>query len=163
MTEVKERAKELGRGQKIAFIASLVTLLLALLKFYVGYLFNSTILIADAFHSGADLLAIFASGFGLWLASREKSQRFPYGLYKAETLASQLIGVLILWAGIKIFIDGYGKLFFIPFVQKFPAFPVGASIISLIAAYFIYDICMYDKNLLFCKQDLQFLSRQIFE
>lgn len=52
-------------------------------------------------------------------------------------MAGQLIGWLILWAGMGIFIDGYSKLFSIPFVQKLPVFPVGASLISIITAYFI--------------------------
>ena len=43
------------------------------MKGIVGYLFGSPILIADAFHSGADLLSHVASGFGLWLASRGKA------------------------------------------------------------------------------------------
>jgi len=76
-----DKIEGLKQGQRIAFIASFVTLLLAAAKATVGYLFDSKVLVADAFHSGADLLAIFASGFGLWLASRKKTERFPYGLY----------------------------------------------------------------------------------
>ncbi len=132
-----ERVKALKQGQKIAFIATFVTLLLAIMKAVVGYLFDSRVLIADAFHSGADILAIFASGFGLWLASKKKTKRFPYGLYKAETLVSFIIGVLIVWAGIEIFKEGYHKFFYTTSIHKFPFFPVGASIISIIAAYFI--------------------------
>ncbi len=127
----------LKQGQKVAFVATFVTLLLAIIKALVGYLFDSKILVADAFHTVADLLAIFASGFGLWLASKKKTRKFPYGLYKAETLASFIIGLLIVWAGVEILQDGYHKLFHIPHAQTFPLLPVGASIISIVAAYFI--------------------------
>lgn len=133
----EDNIKELKQGQKIAFIATVVTFLLAVMKAAIGYLFDSKILVADAFHSGADVLAIFASGFGLWLASKKKTKRFPYGLYKAETLVTFIIGVLIVWAGIEILTDGYYRLFHIAHVQKFPVLPVGASIISIITAYFI--------------------------
>jgi len=133
----EEKTEGLKQGQRIAFIAAFVTLLLAAMKATIGYLFDSKVLVADAFHSGADLLAIFASGFGLWMASRGKSKRFPYGLYKAETLASLIIGSLIIWAGIKILRDGYDKLFYLLPAQKFPILPVSVSIISIIAAYFI--------------------------
>ena len=137
MENQKGTTKRLKQGQKIAFIATFVTFLLAIMKAVVGYLFDSNILVADAFHSGADLIAIFASGFGLWLASKKKTKRFPYGLYKAETLVSLIIGVLIIWAGIEILQDGYYKLFHIMHVQKFPILPVIASIVSIITAYFI--------------------------
>lgn len=133
----KDKMKELKQGQKIALIATFATLLLAIMKVSIGYLFDSKVLIADAFHSGADLLAIFASGFGLWLASKKKTAKFPYGLYKAETLASFIIGALIVWAGVEILKDGYHKFFHVNPVQEFPFLPVSVSIVSIIAAYFI--------------------------
>ncbi|MDP8233817.1 MAG: cation diffusion facilitator family transporter [Candidatus Saelkia tenebricola] len=108
------------------------------MKGAIGYLFDSDVLVADAFHSGADLLAIFASGFGLWLASKKKTAKFPYGLYKAETLISFIIGALIVWAGIEMFKDGYYKLFHMTYIQKSPIFPVSASVISIIIAYFLF-------------------------
>ncbi|MBW1856385.1 MAG: cation transporter, partial [Deltaproteobacteria bacterium] len=55
MESQKNNTKGLKQGQKIAFIATFITFLLALMKAGVGYLFNSKLLIADAFHSGADL------------------------------------------------------------------------------------------------------------
>jgi len=137
MEKTKGKVEGLKHGQNIAFIAAFVTLFLAVMKAVVGYFFDSKILVADAFHSGADLLAIFASGFGLWLASKKKTKRFPYGLYKAETLVSFIIGILIVWAGIEILKEGYHKFFYLAPVKEFPALPVCASIISIIAAYFI--------------------------
>lgn len=137
MNSKQEKKEGLKHGQRIAFIATFVTFLLVVMKASVGYLFDSKILVADAFHSGADLLAIFASGFGLWLASKKKSRRFPYGLYKAETLVTFIIGLLIVWAGIEIFRDGYQKFFYIASLRAFPFLPVTVSIISIITAYFI--------------------------
>ena len=131
------KTEKLKHGQRIAFIATFVTFLLAVMKAVIGHVFDSKVLIADAFHSGADLMAIFASGFGLWLASKKKTKRFPYGLYKAETLVTFVIGALIVWAGIEILKDGYQKLFYVVSIQEFPFLPVGASIISIITAYFI--------------------------
>jgi len=137
MEIIKDNIRELKQGQGIAFAATILTLLLAITKGAIGYFFNSKILVADAFHSGGDVLAIFASWFGLWLASRRKSQKFPYGLYKVETLVSFIIGALILWAGIAILQDGYHKLFYVVHSERFPVLPVSVSAISIIMAYFI--------------------------
>jgi cation diffusion facilitator family transporter len=131
------RTAQLRAGQKVALWATAITLLISALKATVGTLFDSKVLVADAFHSAADTVAIFASAFGLWLASREKSKRFPYGLYKAETLVTLIIGVLIVWAGIELFLDGYHKLFFIPPLIRFPVLPVAVSVFSIVAAFFI--------------------------
>ncbi len=128
---------QLKKGQKTALWATIITLLLTALKGIVGYIFHSDVLIADAFHSGADTVAIFASAFGLWVASLNKSERFPYGLFKAETFVTLIIGGLICWAGIELLFDGWEKLFFIPSTTEFPLLPVIVTLISIIAAYFI--------------------------
>jgi cation diffusion facilitator family transporter len=133
----EEKIEELKKGQRVAFLATLVTLILAVMKGAIGYLFDSRILIADAFHSGADLLAIFACWFGLWMASKKKSARFPYGLYKAETLVSFIIGAFIAWAGIELLKEGYLKLSNVAYPQEFPILPVTISMLSVITAYFI--------------------------
>ncbi|MFZ5515607.1 MAG: cation diffusion facilitator family transporter [Candidatus Zhuqueibacterota bacterium] len=129
--------EQLRRGQRVAFWATVATLLLAVLKAAIGLIFNSQLLVADAFHSGADTIAIFASAFGLWLASHGKSERFPYGLYRAETLGTLAVGGLIAWAGIELLFDGYFKLVTVASVGKFPTLPVAASILSMIVAIVI--------------------------
>ena len=128
---------QLKKGQKMALLATVITILLAVLKGVVGYFFHSDVLIADAFHSGADAIAIFASAFGLWLASRGKSKRFPYGLFKAETFATLIIGGFICWAGVELCFDGWQKLFFTPSMTKFPLLPVIVALISIVTAYFV--------------------------
>ncbi|MDP8261745.1 MAG: cation diffusion facilitator family transporter [Candidatus Ancaeobacter aquaticus] len=137
MENNRDNIKGLIRGQRTAFFAAFVTLILAVMKVFAGYMFDSSVLIADAFHSGADLLAVFASGFGLWLASKKKSKRFPYGLYKAETLVTLIVGSLIVFAGIEILRDGYQKLFYIAPAQTFPMIPVIVCIVSAVTAYFV--------------------------
>jgi len=137
MEQSSDKFRRLRQGQKTAFTAAFITLLLAMAKGLIGYFCDSKILMADAFHSGADFLAIFASGFGLWLASRKKTTKFPYGLYKAETFVSLIIGVLIVWAGVEILKDGLHKFFNIAQINEFPVLPVAMSMISVIVAFVI--------------------------
>jgi cation diffusion facilitator family transporter len=122
----------LQRGQRVALAATLATLLLVLLKALAGWHYRAPVLVADAFHSGADLLAIFASYFGLWLAGKKKSTRFPYGLYKAETLITLLVGGLIVWAGIELLLEGWGKLQALSEPVHFPLVPLVVSGLSVI-------------------------------
>jgi len=134
---VADKTTQLKKGQRLALWATIITLFISALKGVIGFLFHSKVLVADAFHSGADTIAIFASAFGLWLASRKKSDRFPYGLFKAETFITLIIGGLITWAGVELVIDGYHKIFFVPPVIEFPFLPIYVSIFSIIAAFFI--------------------------
>jgi cation diffusion facilitator family transporter len=127
------KKKLLRRGQRIALISSLITFAVALIKGLVGYGFESRLLLADALHSAGDVVTIAASGFGLWLAARSKSTKFPYGLYRAETVASLFIGVFILFAGVEMIQNGYAKLFSLETVAAFPVLPVGAALLSIVA------------------------------
>ena len=137
MNNEAEKKQLLRRGQSIALVSSLVTLAVALVKGLVGYRFDSSLLVADAFHSAGDVVTIAASGFGLWLAARKKSETFPYGLYRAETVASLFIGLLILWAGVEMAMDGYAKLFHLPVTAGFPVLPICAAFLSIVANFFL--------------------------
>ncbi|SMD01658.1 cation diffusion facilitator family transporter [Desulfocicer vacuolatum DSM 3385] len=134
---MEDKVKNLKKGRTVAFISVLISLALAIMKGIVGYLFNYQVLIADAIHSAADLMTHAASGFGLWIASRGKTTRFPYGLYRAETLACLVVGIFIFMAGIDLFKDGIHKLFHLGSVTSFPVFPIAASLISSIAGVII--------------------------
>jgi len=90
---------QLTTGKRVAATATFLTVLLAAGKGLIGQLRGSPALTADAVHSLADTLAIFASWVGLKLAERPPSKRFPFGLYRAETLAALLVSVLLLMAG----------------------------------------------------------------
>jgi cation diffusion facilitator family transporter len=133
----KEHAVTLKRGQYVALGATIAILLLAGAKFVTGHLFESRILIADAFHSLIDVFAVFASWFGLHLAAHKKTNRFPYGLYKAETFVALTIGVLITWAGVETLLEGYARLFRQGASGAFPSLPVAVSIVSIAVAYLV--------------------------
>jgi len=134
---MEDKIRNLKKGQTVAFISVFISLGLAIMKGIVGYLFNSQVLIADAIHSAADLMTHAASGFGLWIASRAKTTRFPYGLYRAETIACLLVGVFIFMAGIDLFKEGTHKLFHLGSATPFPIFPIAASLISSVAGFII--------------------------
>jgi len=92
----------LAEGTRVAAWATVLTLMLVGAKAVFGHLRHSPALTADAIHSGADVLAIFASWLGLKLAARPPSKKFPFGLYRAETLASLMVAVVILAAGVEM-------------------------------------------------------------
>jgi len=96
---------QLSAGERVAAAATVLTILLAVGKGVIGELSGSPALTADAVHSFADALAIFASWVGLKLAERPPTKRFPFGLYRAENLAALLVSVLLLLAGSHLLID----------------------------------------------------------
>jgi cation diffusion facilitator family transporter len=70
-------------------------------KGIAGVAASSTALIGDAIHSATDVLASIAAFVGLWVAGREHPS-FPYGLYKAETVATLVTSIAVLIAAYEI-------------------------------------------------------------
>jgi len=122
---------DLKKGQKVALYVTIITLALVIGKYIIGKIAGSTALIADAVHSAADSLVIFAAWFGLLLARRKTSKRFPYGLYRAETIAAFIISGLIIYAGIILFMKGLKNLNIVPEIE-FPFLAMGTASLSAV-------------------------------
>jgi len=91
---------------KAGLISTLITLLLAFLKF-MGHLYTgSDALLADSLHSFTDSLSSVFVSIGIFLSTR-KSKKFPYGLYKVENLVSLVVAVLVIFAGGEIIIRSF--------------------------------------------------------
>lgn len=120
---------DLKKGQKVAFYASLITISLVIIKIIVGKIAGSTALLADAVHSGADVLVIFAAWLGLFLARKKDSKKFPYGLYKAETFAAFAVSGFIIYAAVMLFMEGLRNLNKTPEIDV-PFLAMGTAIFS---------------------------------
>lgn len=66
-----------------------------------GWAAGSAALVGDAVHSATDVLGSGAALLGLWLAGRQHPS-FPYGLYKAENLATLVSALAVMLAGYEI-------------------------------------------------------------
>ena len=92
---------EIKRARKRAGVSIFLNLLLSLGKGTAGVMGGSAALIGDAIHSATDVIGSAAAYFGLWVAGK-KHPAFPYGLYKAETLATLITSVAVILAGYEI-------------------------------------------------------------
>ncbi len=98
----KEQSQQkLAEARKRAAVSIGLNLFLALGKGVAGILSGSAALLGDAIHSATDVVASTAVFLGIWVAGREHPS-FPYGLYKAETVASLAASVAIILAAYEI-------------------------------------------------------------
>ena len=133
----------LKKGQRAVEIVSVITLVLALVKLSAGLISDSIVLISDAIHNIADLVAVIASWFGLRIAQRKPTERFPYGFYKIETLMAFLISIFILFAAYNLFTESYSKLF-ISSTLTLPSVALATSFVSIIISFLISK---YEKRI----------------
>ena len=92
---------QLQTARRRALISIFLNIMLTVLKGVAGVMSGSTALIGDAIHSGTDVLGSTAVFVGIWVAGRNHPS-FPYGLYKAETMASLVAAGGVLLAAYEI-------------------------------------------------------------
>jgi len=88
-----ERQKKIW---SITLWGALLNIILMILKLISGILIRSSALIADGIHSFSDLATDFVVLIGTRLSSRPPDETHPYGHGKLETIASQLIALVLL-------------------------------------------------------------------
>ncbi len=93
--------KELALARRQAVFSLVLNALLASTKGAAGILSHSTALLSDAIHSAADVLASAAVFIGLWVSGK-RHPSFPYGLYKAETIATLVTSMAVILAAYEI-------------------------------------------------------------
>jgi len=99
-------------------------------------------LLADSIHSFADIFSSIAVWAGLKLVQKKPTERFPYGYYKAETLALLIVAVTIVVSGVLILKEAVDKLFE-PSIVLFPSAVLTAAALSGLASYVLGR---YKKN-----------------
>lgn len=123
-------------GEKAAIVASVVALFLAVIKAVVGLLSGSLALVSDALHSLTDLVTSLASWFAIKLAGKKPDERFPYGYYKAENLATLVISGFIIYAAFELMLRGIRTLSLTPRLEV-PLYAMGTAAVSVVASYLV--------------------------
>ena len=103
--------KRFKQAEFAAMLGIIVNIILVVLKLAAGWLGNSKALIADAVHSGSDVVGSFAVYIGLKAAKQPPDEEHPYGHGKAESIAAIIVAVLLFFAGVKIGISSFEAFF----------------------------------------------------
>lgn len=133
-----EQAKQdLHRARRRAMVSIALNCILAAGKGVAGTISGSAALIGDAIHSGTDVLASLAAYIGLYVAGHEHPS-FPYGLYKAETVATLVTSIAILLAAYEIGRQAFFGAERLPDVSL--ALPVAAVSLVISLCFGVYQL-----------------------
>jgi cation diffusion facilitator family transporter len=102
----------LERGRRVIKWASIVVIALATIWFIVAFLSGSVGLLAKGIDSLSDLIAIATVFLGLWIAQRDPSQKYPYGYFKAETMAALIVAFFIFITGLGVLWQAFQRILF---------------------------------------------------
>ena len=90
------------RGLSVTLTGMVVNILLIVLKIWGGYVAHSHALLADGVHSISDLATDVVVLAGLKIGRSVEDERHPFGHGRIETLASMIVGVALVGAGLYI-------------------------------------------------------------
>ncbi|MCF8056867.1 MAG: cation diffusion facilitator family transporter [Desulfocapsa sp.] len=115
--------KQIAAAKRQALVSICINFFLAIGKGAAGMLSGSTALLGDAINSATDVFSSTAVYVGVWVAGREHPS-FPYGLYRAETVAALVTSIAVILAGYEV---GRKALFGAPSIPDVAiALPVAA-------------------------------------
>lgn len=110
------REREITR---ITLFGSLANAGLLAFKFVAGFLGNSSAMIADAVHSLSDFLTDIVVLAFVRISSRPEDEGHDYGHGKYETLATSIIGAVLLFVGFGLLWDGCDRIW-LHYVEGIP-------------------------------------------
>lgn len=121
------REKEI---RKVTLVGSVINLLLLAFKFVAGIIGHSAAMIADAVHSLSDFITDIIVLVFVHISGKPEDESHAYGHGKFETMATLIIGVILLAVGVGIFVNGTSSI-----IDNFKGnIPSSPSKVALIAA-----------------------------
>lgn len=108
--ESEKSSKEKGI-YKVTIVGSIVNFLLLVFKFFAGIAGHSAAMLADAVHSLSDFITDIVVIVFVRIAGKPEDKGHDYGHGKYETLATAIIGLLLLCVGFGIFWNGASSIY----------------------------------------------------
>lgn len=99
-----------AKGVRVTLIGVLISALLATVKITAGILGNSYALVADGVESILDIFSAMMVLGGLIISTAPRTDRFPYGLGKAEPLAALAVAIVLLVASVGIAVSAVREI-----------------------------------------------------
>lgn len=132
---LQERAAAISRT---AIIGGVANLILSLIKVAGGMLWHSQALVADGIHSMSDLLSDVLVWFAGRHATQAPDQEHPYGHGRYETMATLVLGLLLLAVAIGIGWDASERLFSPDELLQPEPLAMAAALISILVKEWLY-------------------------
>lgn len=120
------------QAKKVTLLGAFVNTILGFIKLFAGIAFHSHALVADGIHSfadlGTDVMVVLASKYG----SQDADASHPYGHQRIETVATFILALLLIAAGLAITGDALTEIIYKRYTMPgFLALPVAfLSIVS---------------------------------
>ena len=141
---IQQKNERLKDSVKGTWISIFINVLLSVFKIIVGVFGKSRALIADGFHSMSDVVGSVVILFSIYFGNIPEDEDHPYGHEKIESIAGNIVGVLLVLTAFELVRDSVISLvkgvdFIVP--SKITIF---VALFSVIVKYYMY---IYKKRI----------------
>jgi cation diffusion facilitator family transporter len=137
--EMCDHRASLKKGEEAARLSTIILLALGILKGGVSFASGSVALLAGTIDSFSDVFASVAVWAGLKIAKKKPTERFPYGYYKAETLALLAVSLIIVASSVLIMVESFQKFFEVYVIS----FSTVALVVAALSAVVYFLLAKY--------------------
>jgi cation diffusion facilitator family transporter len=95
---------------RISIVSIIWNVLLSIVKITVGFLANSTAMVADGMHSVSDVFTTVLAFAGVKFAEKEADEEHPYGHEKIEPVMGKLLATVLFLTGVFIAYEAIQKI-----------------------------------------------------
>jgi cation diffusion facilitator family transporter len=134
LTEAKKRHQV---TKKVTLVGALVNGILAFLQITSGLLGNSQALLADGVHTLSDLGSDFIVLMATTQSAKPADKEHPYGHGRIETLASVLLGLVLIGVGVGVGFRGFNSVFSLNQISPEP-FTIFFAVIAILSKEGLY-------------------------
>lgn len=125
------------QGQQVSLQTMVANGFLTAAKLIAGILANSSAMVADAVHSGSDVLTTIGVFFSFRIAKRPADREHPYGHGRAESITAKLLAVILIAVGIWIFASSLERVISKQFTVP-GKLALWAALVSIIVKEWMY-------------------------
>ena len=128
--------------EKIAILSVSANVFLAGGKIFIGYISNSSSVLAEGFHSLMDIFSSLIGYFGIRTSKKPVDEKHPYGHYKFEVLSGVFITLILLATGVGVLYNAY-RNFLNPEKTKIDYLTFSIMVLSVIINFITSKIKIY--------------------
>lgn len=132
---------------RVTIVGSAVNFLLLVFKFFAGIMGHSAAMLADAVHSLSDFVTDIIVLVFVRISSKPQDEDHDYGHGKYETLATAIIGLLLLLVGVGIFWNGVLSIYHFlegGFLSEPGMLALVAALVSIVFKEILYRYTIFE-------------------
>jgi cation diffusion facilitator family transporter len=118
--------------KKVTLVGAAVNFVLAIVQVLIGIIGHSAALVADGIHTVSDLIGDFAVLLAAKEANKGADEDHPYGHGRIETLATVVLGTILIAVGIAIAISAVDKLMNVDNIVQPESLTIVAAILAIV-------------------------------